>query len=364
MTQTIKVQHTGASRPSLTGRADTKSHSTSLHDRLAHANDNLLPGSPTSTSFRAEARARGKFYTRPNVAATCWQLLRPHLPDDCLLIEPSAGAGVFIGIVEAERDIRGFDIAPDPGGHPAIIQHDFLARDIRDLLSVEDRRRPIVFIGNPPFGQRGKLAVAFLNRALVLGGVAAFIVPNGFRKWGVQASINPRAQLITDQDLPEEAFTFLGQPYSIRCCFQVWSVINRALPDIRIKSKPATSHADYRHGQYNCMRGSEKVFEHEWDFAVRRQGFGSYEIIPYTCDLNRHVQWALFHAGSREALHRLLSIDFSALARNNGKTPGFGKADVVAAYEGLLKQEAAPRLMPPAKLQAANSNSVCEAVAA
>ncbi len=331
---------------------------------IHHANDNHFPDVPTPTSVRAEARARGKFPTRPDVAATCWQLTKTYLPELALLIEPSAGDGVFLSVVEAERDIRGFDIAPDPGGHPAIIQNDFLARDIRDLLSVEDRRRPIAFIGNPPFGQRSKLAVAFLYRALGLGELVGFIVPVSFRKWSVQFRINPYAQLIADHDLPEEAFTFLGQPYSIRCCFQIWSIIDRGHQDLRIESTPATSHPDYWHGQWNRMPGAERVFDHAWDFAVRRQGYGTFEPVFSGADLDRRMQWALFKARSPEALQRLLSIDFSALAQGNAKTPGFGKADVVAAYQRRLDEEAAHSVGSSMLLQAANSNVVPEAAAA
>ncbi len=267
-------------------------------------------------------------------------------------------------VIEAERDVRGFDRWPDQDGHSQIFEHDFLSRDVRDHLTPAERCRPLTFAGNPPFGRRSATALSFLNRALQLGEFAGFILPVSFRKWSVQSRIVSGAMLVEDYDLPDDAFTILGESYSLRCCFQIWSMIDRGGLDLRIKSRPATSHADYWHGQWNRMPGSERVFEHEWDFAVQRQGFGSFEPVFSGTELDRRTQWALFQTRSPDVLRRLLSIDFLALAQANSVTPGYGKADVAAAYQRLLTDEIGQELLHAASLQAANSNSVCEAVAA
>jgi len=193
-------------------------------------------------------------------------------------------------------------------------------------------------IGNPPFGNRSRDAIAFLKKALSLSNNVGFLLPISFRKWSVQQHIDKKARLVLDVDLPIDAFKIKG----LRTCFQVWST-----QDLRLTEKPSISHPDFEMWLYNDTKASEGYFEEAWDFAVPRQGYFCVPRIgnvDYTtratskeqCDKRKH--WMMFSAKTPEVLEQLLAIDYGLLAHKNTIIPGFGKADVVAEYKNILKR--------------------------
>ena len=116
-------------------------------------------------------QAYDKYYTPSDVAGRCVELILEKYGKDNLFVEPSAGNGVFIDCLLEQgiprSNIRSYDIFPD---RKDIAQADFLA--LNDDLS------NAVFIGNPPFGKVGRLAIRFINKAVDLGAKAAcFILP-------------------------------------------------------------------------------------------------------------------------------------------------------------------------------------------
>lgn len=297
-------------------------------------------GSPDATR-RALAALHDQYFTRPEIAdrAVGWleDLLgswpRPLLP--WYFIEPSAGEGSFLDALAA-RGHRAWagDLVP---AHPRVRRHDFLADPVPRWPARFERR---VVIGNPPFGRKADLAVAFLNRALGIAPVVAFVLPIQFRKWSAQGRVDPAAALLVDRDLPEDAFTFQGRPYRLRASFQVWSTRRPAgLQDLRLPRRPPTTHPDFWAWQYNCTPLALKYFGMDWDFAVLRQGFGDFarQWEPGQREaMSRKKQWIFIKARTPAALGVLRSLDFQALSHRNSGIPGFGKADLVAAYQAAL----------------------------
>ncbi len=137
MTQTNKVQHTGEVRPHLSNRADTKSHSTKLHARLAHANDNF----------------------RPDVPPSAWS------PSDERVVDLFAGAGgLSLGFQGA-----GFPVAAAVDAWPAALAtyranhghpaHQYDLSDVGGVVDLISAYDPTVIIGGPPcqdFSRAGK----------------------------------------------------------------------------------------------------------------------------------------------------------------------------------------------------------------
>jgi predicted RNA methylase len=273
------------------------------------------------------AKALDKYYTKDDVATACLERYLPLVPQEAKLIEPSAGGGSFMrAAAAAGREIHGFDILPEDTG---IIKLDFLEDDVRDHLDIQDA----VFVGNPPFGKKGLLAIAFINKCLELGGTVGFVLPVQFRKWSAQKQIIKGASLIMDEDLPEEAFSFNGKPYALRCSFQVWSTRHPQSKDLRMHMSPPTTHDDFEMWQFNRTKEAEKFFDYDWDFAVPRQGFYDYSFKALKKeDCDRKKQWIFFKAKTPEILERLKAIDFTSLSKLNSGTPGFGKADVIKEY--------------------------------
>jgi hypothetical protein len=278
-----------------------------------------------------------QFFTRDGVVDHCLytvktclgRIHKATLGEDYSILEPSAGDGAFSSKLHTlNANVAAYDIEPRAEG----IQYaDFLT------LHPDTLERCKVVVGNPPFGKRSSLAVAFLNKAAIHGLLVAFVVPVQFRKWSVQSKINKNLELVSDELLPGDSFRVDGKPYKVRCCFQVWAkrgVVGGAT-DLRLKAAPIISHPDFDMHQYNNTETALKVFDQDFDFAVPRQGYQDYsrrETSPNDCEKTK--QWILFKAKTPEAYTRLVNMDFAKLAERNTTVPGFGKADVISAYMG------------------------------
>ncbi len=273
-----------------------------------------------------------KYYTKTEVSSFCYSALL-NICDllnlkNILIVEPSAGDGSFLS--HFKQDFLAFDIAPQKNEN--IIKQDYLSLDLKNYSKTISNSN-IVFLGNPPFGKRGKLALSFLNKALDEGHIVGFIVPLQFRKWSIQSKVEKNAFLIGDYNLSDDSFLFMSKPYKLRCCFQIWTKQPNNLPNLRILDKPSISHPDFEMFQYNRTKEAEKYFDFDWDFAVPRQGYLDYSQKIFSKELcNKKQQWIFFKAHNKKALAKLLSIDFEKLSKNNTGTPGFGKHDVVSEY--------------------------------
>ena len=132
-------------------------------------------------------------------------------------VEPSAGEGCFYDSIPGQFKRIALDI--DPGPNAAIRQADF-------LQWYPEQEGRYVVIGNPPFGHRGALALAFVNRSLLFVDVVGFILPMSFYSNGKGSNMKrvEGAALIHNEVLPRTAF-YLPESetrVSVNTVFQVW----------------------------------------------------------------------------------------------------------------------------------------------
>ena len=178
-----------------------------------------------------------QFYTRPEIARDCLRSLLGAMrtdganPDDHQFVEPSAGAGAFYDLLPSNRRI-GIEIVPG--------RSEF---ECRDFLTWQPRRngRPYAVIGNPPFGSRAWLALAFLNRATEFADWIGMILPMYFASDG-KGSPKFRVQgagLLLSEPLPDDSF--VGACGSRKKVNAVWQVWRRGAPNPR----PAASCANW-----------------------------------------------------------------------------------------------------------------------
>jgi len=294
-----------------------------------------------------KAASLDQYFTKPTIAEKCLDKLLSFLvfhgfsTHHCLWIEPSAGNGAFVDHLNHRHfDFWAGDIEPK---HSLIHRHDYLKYPLPQHKDFPDQQSRII-IGNPPFGKKSKLVIEFINKSLTHGHIVGFIVPIHMRKWSAQKMVNADARLIIDDILPEDSFLFLNKPYQLRCCFQVWTTLpDSTLPgdDLRLTQQPKTQHPDFDAWQYNCTQQARKYFDLDWDFAVLRQGYGDFKLMYTQKDkamLDTKKQWIFIKAKNPTVLNRLKSINFELLSQKNTGTPGFGKADLVSAYEAKLKK--------------------------
>jgi hypothetical protein len=159
---------------------------------------------------------KDQFYTKRIIAETCVKGILDTLPwtSSALWIEPSAGAGAFLGIYRGET--IAMDLEPKTAG---VVAQDFLKWTSPSLVASSKR----IFFGNPPFGRQGSIAKKFLRHACEQRADAlAFILPRSFMKPSMYGCIPLTFHLIKQVELPKNSFEVNKEPYDVPCVFQIW----------------------------------------------------------------------------------------------------------------------------------------------
>ena len=278
-----------------------------------------------------------QFYTKEIIAKLCWNHLIETISsldksiNDLFFLEPSAGKGAFYSLMPEHRRI-GMDLEPKCDG---VKLQDFLK-----TVKIESESHNTVVVGNPPFGKRGNLAVAFFNHSAYLAETVAFIVPVIFRKFMIHKKLDSRMKFISKLGLPKESFEFdNGKTYSVNTEFQIWTRLPCSCEDMREHGTLPISHKDFQMWQYNNTPEALKVFKNDFDFAVPSQGWQDYSRRETEADnCEKHKQWMLLKAKDSVILSRLLDIDYNQLAHRCTTTiPGFRKGDLVKEYSELYE---------------------------
>ena len=263
----------------------------------------------------------GQFYTKSEVADACWEHFTNTLStlnrnlSDLFFVEPAAGTGAFYKLLPKCKDVK---------------RQDFFS--VTDLpFALQDT----VVIGNPPFGKRGKLAIAFFNHAAHLADIIAFIVPVNFRKFTTHKQLEPDMRFISKLPLPRDAFHLsTGKSYAVNTEFQIWTRLASTAQNMRQYEPLPIQHKDFQIWQYNNTPDALKVFQNPFDFAVPCQGWQDYsrrETDEKQCE--KRKQWILLKAKNPTVLARLMEIDYEHLALECATAvPGFRKGDLVKAY--------------------------------
>ena len=145
-----------------------------------------------------------QFFTKPEIAKKCWESFINFIAktgDDLnhyKFVEPSAGLGAFYNLLPSDRRI-GIDVVKFKSEY---IQSDFLA------WLPNKNGHCYACIGNPPFGYRAWLALAFLNHASKFSDYVGFIMPMAFQSIGKS---NPKDRvrglhLVHSTLLPQNSF--------------------------------------------------------------------------------------------------------------------------------------------------------------
>lgn len=171
-----------------------------------------------------------QFFTKPDVASFCYRSLLEWMrfggasESDYCFVEPAAGAGAFYDLLPPDRRL-GIEIDPALGEYE---RADFLEWRPRD------RGLRYAVVGNPPFGYRAWLALAFVNHAASFAEYVGMILPMAFQSDGKGSpKLRVRGlELLHTEMLPPGSFTDKrGAPAHINALWQVWRRgVNRAGP--------------------------------------------------------------------------------------------------------------------------------------
>ena len=173
-----------------------------------------------------------QFFTKPEVADWCYgKYLNTLVADGAKLdnftfVEPSVGDGAFYDLLPPKMRV-GIDIDPK---RPEFTEADFLS------WMPAETRKPIATIGNPPFGYRAWLALAFMNHAAKFSEYVGFILPMAFQSDG-KGSPKFRVKgmtLISTEFLPEGSFIDPdGKTLKINALWQVWKKGKNVQPEAK-----------------------------------------------------------------------------------------------------------------------------------
>lgn len=163
-----------------------------------------------------------QFYTKKEVARHCVMVFRKtarqHGYDlrHHTYVEPSAGKGGFVDFLPPKRHVA-LDIDPQGQGI-----------DKADFLSWTPPKGKYAVIGNPPFGHRAAIALAFMNRSALFADIVGFILPMTFAsngKGGAMTRVHG-LRLLHSEEMPPESFYSKTGECDINTVFQVWGSRN------------------------------------------------------------------------------------------------------------------------------------------
>lgn len=250
-----------------------------------------------------------KYYTSKIVADACIAEMLGVLPlplSKYHFVEPSAGSGNFL----FEHTHRAFDIAPE---HPAIEQQDY-------LLYSEKFPENTVIYGNPPYGSRNKLSRAFIERAISDSNVCAvaFLLPRVFQKHTQQRVFPENWSLTRAIELPDESFTFEGNPYKIPCVFQVWQKDWKGL-DIRARCRISFSNEHFTiatHGDVFVMGAAPRTVKMPSEVSTNNRGY-----------------WLQCHIPMEEVVENFKQVSWQGNSSAGGGVYWLTKQELIDQYE-------------------------------
>lgn len=255
-----------------------------------------------------------KFYTKPSVVR---KLVRNiDLSQYDLLIEPSAGSGSFVDLIQ-DYNYLALDINPEDS---RIKKQDWFTFKL-------DRKKydKVLVIGNPPFGNQGNLAMGFVIKATEIGAdTIAFILPKSFKKSSVQNKIPLNYHLVKEIDLDDDSFTLEGRDYPVPCVFQIWDRrhIERNRVDLPVKTK-----------FFDFVKKDD-----EPDFAVRRVGYYAGKVSDEVEDKSIQTHYFIKHNKNMrtEKIKKILrKLEWE---HNNTAGPrSIGKGELINKFEEVVK---------------------------
>jgi len=259
-----------------------------------------------------------QFNTLPEIADYCWSSFKKYLKKEKVtlsnynIIEPSAGTGSFFNLLPENNRI-GIDVEKF---NPEYVQHDFLTWE------PEVGDRPCLAIGNPPFGYRGWLALAFLNKAAEFCDYVGFILPMSFQSDGKGSPKNrvKGMALVHSERLPDDLFVLpSGERKQVNTLWQIWKKGDAPqLPDLSLCDEYFELFTvDFRKER---LCGMKKI--DQCDFFLQRTYFTeppkfvkSFDDVKYSCGYG-----IIFKKEKRKTKQIFNSIDwnkYSNLATHN-----------------------------------------------
>ena len=247
-----------------------------------------------------------------------------NLKDFDLIVEPSAGAGAFSNaILKKGINCLAYDIKPDA---PGIIQTDFL----NTIFNWVNKKTLV--IGNPPYGRRGKLAIAFIKKCYFEGAdCIAFILPRSFKRDSLKNRIPLCYHLEEEWDLDNFELPN-GQLCKINSVFQKW--VKRST-NRKIILKPK-NHVDFEMKHIHFTLDKPETIKYvleNYEFGI---GKSTLKIKP-SKDFNKGSVWFI-KPNIPGVLEIFKQCTFSK-AKESTRIPTLAKGEIIEEYIKIKKNK-------------------------
>lgn len=158
-----------------------------------------------------------KYYTSKELAEYCVNKTKEIIGEENITewLEPSAGCGSFLDYLG--DNYLAYDIAPDDD---RIIKQDYLTLDL-------EYKKGRCTIGNPPYGNKNNLTVAFYKKSIVVGDYIAFILP--ISQYNNKIKLY-EFDLIHSENLGKKRYS----DRVVHCCFNIYK-----RPNGKLNKKPS-----------------------------------------------------------------------------------------------------------------------------
>ena len=279
------------------------------------------------------------FCTRPDIAKLCWENLYNYLKKEKVdlsqyqFIEPSAGLGAFYNLLPKGRRI-GIDIVKSNSN---FIQQDFLS------WQPKNKKQKYICVGNPPFGYRAWLALAFVNHAGLFSDYIAFIVPMAFQSDG-KSNVKDRVNgfhLVHSSPLPADSFVDInGKIVKVNALWQIWKRGNVIKPI----EKTCDNYLDLFTVDMRKERKCGHNRLHEADFFLQRTFYTeppklvkSFDQVKYVCGYGLVIK-----QNKNDVLKALKNTDwrvYSNLASHNCRHISMGHIRKALIDVGFIDNE-------------------------
>jgi hypothetical protein len=249
------------------------------------------------------------YFTSEKTAKKCLNILYDTLLNDNInlteytFIEPGAGDGGFYDNIIDYTKI-GIDIVDR---RDDIITSNFLK------WKPDDLSKKYISIGNPPFGVRGSIALAFLNRCLLFSDYVGFILPMSFHSNGKGSAMSrvKNGHLVKSIILEQETFFSPdnNKEIKINTLFQIWKTGHGVSI---FKDYDISEYAEIKTVNSDPNRYCGMEYINDYDFFVNSSFYGNDVSIVYNfSDVKYSAGYGIIIKKNRqEILKKISNINF------------------------------------------------------
>ena len=270
----------------------------------------------------SKRNALDQYYLTPELFPLILEIIITRcIPETQYFMDTSAGRGEMIALLIKKfgRDrVFAYDI--DPKG-PFILSENFLDHD---LLCSESTVTTICF---PPFGTKGRLAIAFFNKCATVSKFIVTIFPKTAKKQYFQSQLDPHFHVIHESDLPHKSFVLNGKPHHVNCCFQIWEKLEYKRKIYKVKyhlTSPYFSFVD-KHQNPDC--------------AIINTGGKAGKILSCT-EASEYAEKVVYyikiHSDILKERDNIYKLDLSKVASNTVGQKGVSKPEIIYGIELLV----------------------------